>query len=687
MKANEINLNRFLSQADTVFTIPVYQRNYDWTKIECKQLLDDILDAGKEDKVKSHFLGSIVYIHDGVYSTAKDRELTIIDGQQRLTTLTLIYLVILSVGKKLGNTQLVDRTQETYLINKFSTSDKLKLRQTKNNQDALRYLVKNDPNEEYKDYSRIIENYNYFKSRISEENIDDILNGLDKIIFVEVSLERDKDDSQRIFESLNSTGLALTEGDLIRNYILMGLKSEEQNKIYENYWKHIEKSTIAEDGKSEDISAFIRDFLTMKNKSIPNKNKVYREFKNNYEFKDIDELEKALTNIKKYANYYNKLIQPKNESDKDIRLQIVYINKLEINVVYPFLLQVYDDYHNNIIEKQTFIEVLELIQSYTWRRFILGLPTNALNKVFMRMYDEVDKLDYINSLKRAFKKKKGSLRFPSNREVISTLKEKDMYGIHRKNKNYYFQRMENFNNNEPVDIENNTNITIEHIFPQNPDIKWKKLVEESEYKKMEENYLHTVQNLTLSGNNGALSNKYFTEKRDMNKDGGEQGYKFSRLWLNKHLSTLDKWDLEELDNRFELIQDRFLKIWKPLDVKIDDDVEYTEENIFDAEEPTHKKLDYIIFFDDKIDVKTVSDLYKIAMKTLFEKDPHLFFGTELENKIYITKDPKELRSPLKINDTYYIESNLDSKGKFDRIKLALSLFGDIDELYIKYSNE
>ena len=378
MKASEINLNRFLSQNDTQFIIPVYQRNYDWSHQQCKQLLDDILEIGTNSRMNAHFIGSIVYVHDDVYSASGIRELTIIDGQQRLTTLSLIYLVIYSLAKTHDKEHLFNRINETYLINKFAAGEeKLKLRPTENNVRALKYLLRSDKQEEYSDFSRLIDNFNYFKSRILEENYEAVLAGIDKLMFVEVSLDRDKDDPQRIFESLNSTGLELSQADLIRNYILMGLKRKSQNKIYENYWEHIEQQAKDESTNSSKVSDYIRDYLTLENKKIPNKNKVYHEFKEKYPTSTVEVLQDILTPIKKLVKHYNKLLNPAHEPDNDIRLQLQYINRLEINVAFPFLLRVYDDYSTGVISKLTFLEVMELIQSFIWRRFIIGLPTNC----------------------------------------------------------------------------------------------------------------------------------------------------------------------------------------------------------------------------------------------------------------------------------------------------------------------
>lgn len=685
MKANEINLNRFLSQSDTQFIIPVYQRNYDWSHHQCKQLLDDILEIGTNSKKNAHFIGSIVYVHDDVYSASGIRELTTIDGQQRLTTLTLIYLVIYRLAKTLGNEQLFNKINETYLINKFAADEeKLKLKPTENNNRALKYLLRSDKQEEYSDFSRLIDNFNYFKSRILEENYEAVLTGISKLMFVEISLDRDKDDPQRIFESLNSTGLELSQADLIRNYILMGLKRKSQNKIYENYWEHIEQLSKDESTNSSKVSDYIRDYLTLENKKIPNKNKVYHEFKEKYPTSTVEVLEDILTPIKKLVKHYNKLLNPAHEPDNDIRQQLQYINRLEINVAYPFLLKVYDDYSTGVISKQTFIEVLELIQAFTWRRFIIGLPTNALNKIFMRLYEDIDSQNYLTSIQLALLKKKGSQRFPRNKEVVNTLREKDMYGIKPKNRVYFLERLENHKNNELVKIDGNSDITIEHIFPQNPEPKWKIELGEEEYNFIKENYLNTIANLTLSGNNGKLGNKRFLSKKEMNVDGEEQGYKYSRLWLNSYLTQIDKWGKNEIEERFQIIEERFLSIWVFPDIDTELDTDFNEVNIFDAEEPTFKKLEYVIFFDQKLEISTVSRLYLEVMKTLFDLQPQTFFTSDLAEKLSLTKDSNICRQAIPINETYFIESNLDNKGKFERIKRALTVFDFEDELTIKY---
>ena len=684
MKANETKVEDFLSSNKTQFIIPVYQRNYDWSTCQCKQLLDDILEVGTNKKMNAHFIGSIVYVHDDVYTASRIKELTVIDGQQRLTTLTLIYLVLYRLAKELKYEGLVNEISETYLINKFAPEEeKLKLRPTENNDKALKYLLRSDDNEDFPDFSKLVDNFNYFKSRISEDNYQFVLEGLSKLMFVEISLDREKDAPQRIFESLNSTGLELSQADLIRNYILMGLNRRDQNKIFQNYWEVIEKLAKDETLNVSRVSDYIRDYLTLENKKIPNKGKVYLEFKAKYPTTSIVELESNLARIKGLVKHYNKLINPKNESDKNIRLQLEYINRLEINVAFPFLMKVYDDFVSSIIDKLTFLKVLDLIQSFTWRRFILGLPTNALNKIFMSLYDKVESDNYLYSIQKSLLQRSGVQRFPKNAEVIDALKVKDVYNIKSKNRIYLLERLENFENIERVAIEGNQEITIEHIFPQNPDPKWKIELGNDEYIFIKENYLNTIGNLTLSGNNGILGNKPFTQKRDLK----EAGYKDSRLWMNKYLSILEKWDKTEIERRFDLISERFLKIWEYPQIEIEANGDHGEINIFEADDPTHKKLEYAIFFDQKIEVNQVAKLYVEVVKQLFELQPETFFTSDLGELISLTKNPKEkgLRQIVPINSTYFIESNFSSIGKFDRIKHAMTTFGFEDELSIKYA--
>ena len=453
MKANETRVDKFLASNETTFAIPVYQRNYDWTKIQCQQLFKDIVAVGSDDRQSAHFIGSIVYVHDDVYTASGLTELTIIDGQQRLTTLTLLYVAIYRYALKEGNTSLAQRLYKTFLINEFAEdSEKLKLKPTDNNRLALAQIL--DPLETNKvsGFSRLIENFRLFQGMISAGNLDTIQRGLAKLIFVDIALDRQKDNPQRIFESLNSTGLELSQADLIRNYILMGLPRAAQEGLFKKFWEPIEANAKNQTLNESKVSDFIRDYLTLKEKVIPNKGAVYEKFKERFPVPNSDELKSALEEIRTLSEVYKKLLNPSLEPDTDICREVGYINTLEINVAFPFLMRVYQDFIEGLIDKSTLLSVFRLTQSFVWRRFIVGLPTNALNKIFMTLYDRVEPADYLVSIERSLMQRSGSQRFPRDSEVISNLKDKDLYNTKSRTRTYFFDRIENHNNKEFVDV-------------------------------------------------------------------------------------------------------------------------------------------------------------------------------------------------------------------------------------------
>jgi len=685
MKAAETRVDRFLASSETAFAIPVYQRNYDWTRVQCQQLFNDILTVGTDEGVSGHFIGSIVYVHDDVYTVSGLRELTIIDGQQRLTTLTLIFIALYRHAIAAGREQQAQRIYKTFLINEFAEdAEKLKLKPTDNNKVALAQIM--DPKEAVKvgGYSRLVENFRFFESRIDEANFDIVQKGLTKLIFVDIALERGKDNPQRIFESLNSTGLELSQADLIRNYILMGLPRKEQERVFRKFWEPIEANARNLDVNDSRVSDFIRDFLTLKQKDIPNKGAVYEKFKERYPFPNSPDLMEALDELRELSNVYARLLNPQLEKDTVISRELGYIRTLEINVAYPFLMPVYRDFVAGDISRDEFASVLRLVQSYVWRRFILGLPTNALNKIFMSLYDRVDHGEYLASIELSLMQRSGTQRFPRDAEVLAMLKDKDLYSTKSRTRTYFFDRLENHNNREPVDVTMPA-ITVEHIFPQNPETGWRSVLDPDDYSLLGEKYLNTVGNLTLSGNNGRLGNKTFLDKRDMNENGGEQGYRFSRLWLNRDLQGLERWGVEQVEARTERIAKRFLEVWPAPNVGVAAGADSDEVNIFDAEEPRHKRLEYAVFFGSRLEVTQVAKLYAEVFEQLLVLQPEAFQGTKLGERVQLTPDPGALRQAVQIADCYFIEGNIDSKSKFDRLKLALSELGLDEELFVKFA--
>ena len=559
MKVNETKFENFLKTPDTAFVIPVYQRNYDWGPLQCQQLFDDIITIGKSEH-PSHFLGSIVYFLDDVYSQTSVKELMIIDGQQRISTLTLLYAVLYRHAKSEGERSLSEQIHEQYLINKFAENEKLKLKPTENYKEALRWILgENDeqPPDDCK-HSRMIDNFNFFRKQINADNFKTVRTGMSKLIIVDIALERGKDDPQRIFESINSTGLDLAQADLIRNYILMQLEQKTQHEVFKTYWMPIERNVVDEtllekkkdERVKESVSNFIRDYLTLKNRNIPKIGKVYAEFKDKVPTTNPPD-ENLLQELKEYSECYKNLLNPKYENDTDIQRDLAYIKQLEVTVANPFLMQVYLDFHKHVIDKETFIAVLEFIQTYVWRRLIGGYQTNALNKVFRSLYGDIDTTDYLRSLQIAIIRRAASEQMPTDEQIRIALKTKNVYDIHSRNRNYLFERLENFDSKEKIPVTDK--ITTEHIFPQTPNEKWK-LALPDEWEYIHENLLHTIGNLTLTGYNSELSNKSFVEKRDM--DGGFKKSKF--VFLNEDLKELDFWNKEQIEARTQRLTERFL---------------------------------------------------------------------------------------------------------------------------------
>lgn len=564
MKASEKKIKDLFSEAKTFFAIPVYQREYNWQEKHCKQLFEDILNVGKDIDITSHFIGSIVYIHEGVYGIG-EKEFYVIDGQQRMITITLLHIALYHRLKK-SKEEYADEIYELYLVNKFSKRDiKLKLLPPEENLNILNKILEEN-REELEDYQdrNIVKNYKFFKeiiSNYSNEEIEYLLTGLDKIIYVDIALEKDKDDPQKIFESLNSTGLDLSQGDLIRNYILMDLEREKQNLVYKNLWLPIEnncKISLGNEIKNY-VSDFIRDYLTLKNGKITSKPKVFEEFKEFYDKNNDEQLE----DIKNFSEEYSHIIKPNTEKDKDIRKELENLKVLDQTVINTFLIGILRDYRENKIVKDEILEILKLLQSYIWRRFITEKPSNALNKIFQGMYLKISKdQKYYKSLEESLLNQD----FSTDDELKEALKTKNVYKDKEKLR-YVFKELENYNHNELIDFENEK-ITIEHIFPQKPNKSWKEKYSDYELEEMK-TFKDTISNLTLTGSNANLGNKSFLEKR--NDD--IHGYKNSKLYLNKYLGKLNEWNLSAMEGRFEDLFKNIVKIWKRPESFEDKDIE------------------------------------------------------------------------------------------------------------------
>ncbi|WQX07394.1 DUF262 and DUF1524 domain-containing protein [Helicobacter pylori] len=551
MKADAMKLLDFIGKSqEKQFVIPIYQRVYSWGKEHCEQLWDDIVKTGGNDQIEGHFIGSIVFVHDGIYTTNYN-ELLIIDGQQRLTTITLLFIALrdhLNDEDEFLEKFSRQKIQNRYLINSDEKGDKkFKLILSEPDRDTLLSLIDENKRKPSELSLKIMENFKLFEEwiRKNTNKLETIFKGLDKLMVVEISLERSKDNPQLIFESMNSTGKDLTQTDLIRNYILMGLEPEKQEIFYKKYWKGLE-----EDFKQNEtlFNQFVRHYLTIKTREIPNISKVYEAFKSYQQERGI-ETEALLQDLQKYCGFFCQ-IAFKKEADKDLNKALSFLVDLEMDVVYPLLLELYSDYSDGVLSKQDFIPIIALTESYICRRAVCGLGTNSLNKVFPSFTKHIQKDEYFKSLKAHFVCLTEKQRFPNNDEFKKLFITIDFY--HFQKKEYFFERLENFDTKEPV---NTKECTTEHIMPQTLTKEWERDLGEN-FQAIHDKYLHTIGNLTLTGYNKEYNNKSFQEKRDM-----EKGFKQSPLRLNQSLKDLESFGEKEIEKRANDLADWALKIW------------------------------------------------------------------------------------------------------------------------------
>lgn len=557
MDAGKKNLLDFLGQNQQL-SIPIYQRKYSWTDKECNQLFEDVVQVGNSSDEQNHFIGSIVYMNQKGHIASPINKLMIIDGQQRITTISLFVSALSDYLFKNPNENIMNPYNliNYFLINDKETGElKYKLILTDDDRVTLKKIIDN-LNAEDKipfdedDSIRVKENYEYFKRRINDDNVELIYQGLNKLLIIFVALEHNIDNPQLIFESLNSTGLELSQADLIRNYILMGLDPEQQENLYTTYWQKIEK-TFEESG-SLLFDKFIRDYLTVRTDKVPIFRNIYRDFKKySGEYENIELLVK---DVFKFSKYFSCIAFGREQNAK-LKEAMDSLSNMGYDVTYPFLLHLYKDYDAELLSADEFIEIIRYTESYLLRRLICNIPTTSLNKTFAKMYNELDTENYSESYQARLVLKENYQRMPKNREFGRNFRERDIYNLKGKNKEYIFDKFENWNSKEKTPVEA---YTIEHIMPQNPNLsqEWRDCLGPN-WEEIQKTYLHTIGNLTLTGYNPELSDRPFQEKRDM-----EGGFRQSAIRLNVYLHDLQTWNETEIKKRTNPLIEKAYKIWK-----------------------------------------------------------------------------------------------------------------------------
>lgn len=559
MKATEAKLLDFLKKSSQ-FIIPIYQRTYSWTEKECRQLWDDIVRCGSNDKIAVHFVGSIVYVESGLSQVTHQAPLLVIDGQQRLTSITLM---LATLAEAVADGEPLDgfsqrKIRNYYLLNPEESGDRhFKLLLSQTDTASLTAIVGNTEQPREPSF-RVTENYALFKRWVNEtkDNLALLCKGMAKLVVVDIALNRDQDNPQLIFESMNSTGKELSQADLIRNFILMGLEPVLQTRLYEQFWRPMEVD-FGQEAYGTHFDDFMRHYLTVKSGDIPNVNAVYDAFKfharssRDSRVGEDAHVEALVRDIRDYARHFCAMALG-GETDLVLKRVFHDLRELKVDVAYPFLLELYHDYGLGLLPKDDFARSVRLVEAYVFRRAISAIPTNSMNKTFATFTKALKKDRYLESIQAHFLLLPSYRRFPKDDEFHRDLQTRDLYNF--RSRSYWLRRFENHGRKEPVPVDE---YTIEHILPQNENLspKWREVLG-TEWKAVQDKWLHTLGNLTLTGYNSEYSDHAFAEKRDM-----QGGFKQSPLKLNDGLGQLELWNEETIKARAERLAGLAVQVW------------------------------------------------------------------------------------------------------------------------------
>lgn len=657
MKATEAKLLDFLKKSPQ-FVIPIYQRTYSWTEKECRQLWDDIVRCGSSDKIAVHFVGSIVYVESGLSNVLLRAPLLVIDGQQRLTTISLL---LAAVAQAVGESEPLDgfsqrKIKNYYLVDPEETGERhFKLLLSQTDKATLTALVSGGEPPQQPSL-RVNANFESFKRWIGEYKADlaTLCSGLAKLVVVDIALTRDQDNPQLIFESMNSTGKELSQADLIRNFILMGLEPVLQTKLYEQFWRPMEID-FGQEAYGTHFDGFMRHYLTVMTGEIPNINAVYDAFKaharaSRADFSDDNAyIENLVREIRDYARHFCAMALGR-EPDTELKLAFKDLRELKVDVAYPFLLELYNDYKLNALSKADLLAIVRLIEAYVFRRAICEIPTNSLNKTFSTFTKVLKKDRYYESIKAHFLGLPSYRRFPSDDEFRRDFQIRDLYNF--RSRSYWLRRLENYERKERVAVHE---YTIEHILPQNENLspKWRDALGE-DWQRVQQTWLHTLGNLTLTAYNSDYSDRTFAEKRDM-PDAPQKGLKQSPLKLNQGLGVLDEWNEDAIKARAAKLAELGVGVWAA--PKLPQDV-------LDTYRPR----------SDVVTAYTIDDhpnLLSAAMLPVFQAF----------RKAVIDLDPCVNEEFLKLYVAYKAETNfVDIVPQAKRLRLSLNMpFSDVND--------
>lgn len=674
MKGYAKPLHEFIEGHKIQFVIPVYQRNYDWLIDNCDQLFSDLVKLSRSNRC-SHFFGSIVTsFADSSYNRL------VIDGQQRLTTISLLLLAGIKAVKdgaiEISEESKIDEAYEVFLKAKFCNSErKIKLVPIEN--DRIAYDKIFNEEDSFDEDSKVTRNYRHFYDLLTRKpralSFDQLLDAIERLQIISIELDSD-DDAQLIFESLNSTGLALTEADKIRNYLLMSLTPEEQHMCFKNYWQKIEQATENQPTK------FLRDYLTIQQQlqRPVRQSNIYYEWK---KYMDGHGRKEELVKMLDYAHYYQQVTEAKLSTAK-LSEKMRHICNIETDVTNVFFIQFLKYASANNLSEDEIFKVIDLVENYLARRIVCNMPGNALTQVFCALHKDVLKSieeyssanvelgnSYSDILTYHIMRRDGNYQLPRDMQFVESIKTRDTYHMLKPFQIFLFERLENSVHGEYNDVATDMkkkDATIEHIMPQTLNGDWKAMLGDN-YEEIQDKYLHTFANLTLTGINSELSNKPFEIKRDGKKNGNEiyPGYKNSKYRLTKNVTLCDKWTEIELQNRCNEIVATFLRLYplpqttfKPLPKPVDE--ASLDEETFS---PTNRNLKGFRLFGNEYNettwkgmllqvVKLVMERYTDIVDTLYDAEGFFWSAKQADTR-YCT-----MIAPQK-----YLWTSMDNRSK------------------------
>lgn len=676
LEAKKIRILDFIGKGKKTFNIPVYQRNYDWQEENCKKLFTDIENIIKHNEEIEHFLGTVVYVLTKIERDYE--EYVLIDGQQRITSISLL---LKALHEKIISEDTKESIWEQYLINKKSP-DNIRIRLKPIESDSVSYKQLIDNNDDSSN-SNVCRNYKIFKELLenSHYSAEQIYSALYKIELVTIKLEKDKksENPQLIFESLNSTGLSLTQADLIRNYLLMNSEYEKQTVLYKNFWLKIEIELT-----NKKISDFIRDFLTMKTGKIANKNKVYDDFKEYMRIqKELNE-EAVLEELVTYSKYYNWFLNANSNNEK-INEKLKHFKYLKNTTVYPLLLSIFEDtYYYKKLDEDKLLKIIDLLISYIFRRTICGYKTSSINKVFAsipkKILENQNEKDIYFKIEKNLMERRLETIFPRDEEFkLNFIK----YNF-EKNKELLKYTLKELEQKVSNNVINDTsNLNIEYIMPENLNSEWKLELGEKKFENTHLEYLGTIGNSSLIENDLLRYNKNFKTKKEF--------YQKSNIEITKNINNYQVWTDNEIKNRAEQLYEKSKEIWTiPAGYKIQklNNIEYGKEYLLNSSiNVTGEKPDKLIIDSIPYPVKSWKGLLKKLCIELYNLDSDIFKeliynpNFQTKERVILSNSISKLRQPIEISNDLYIESNLNANAILSYADIIAANFELSDEIY------